>query len=218
MFDRLKRAVAVRLWSLQQGIDLEELHRREKLSGVIGYLKSCTSGRRTREILSHFGATIDPRTQAIAPCVTIHPPRRERGVEGFANLRVGARVHIGWDVFLDLSDRIVIEDDVHIGMRTIVLTHFFLGEGSPQKPLAAFFPPREAPTVFRRGCAVAAGVIVFPGVTIGEDAIVGAGAVVQRDVPPRTVVESPPQQVAYVLPEEAVAGRVREAHDGEGPP
>jgi acetyltransferase-like isoleucine patch superfamily enzyme len=113
-------------------------------------------------------------------------------------------VHIGWDVFLDLSDEVRIEDDVHVGMRAVILTHFYLGGGSPGKPLAGYFPPREAPVVLRRGCAVGAGCIVLPGVTIGEDAIVGAGAVVKADVPPRSVVEPSAAQILYTIPGHAL--------------
>ncbi len=215
MIRRIQRAIASRLWTALQYPDPEYLYRRGGLGQIVRYLKVCPSGRRTREILARFGATIDPATTSIAPCTTIHPPRPERGVEGFANLHVGANVHIGWDVFLDLSDRVRLENDVHLGMRAVILTHFFLGEGSPEKPLAGLFPPREAPVTLKRGCAVGAGAIVLPGVTIGEDAIVGAGAVVKTDVPPRSVVEAAPSRVRYVFPEHATEPPGRTPGDPE---
>ena len=203
MLRSLTRFIASRLYTALQRPDPAYLYRRGGLGEVIRHLKTCASARRTRAILAQFGARIDPATLEIAPCVTIHPPRPERSSTGFANLEVGAHVHIGWDVFLDLSDRLLIEDNVHIGMRAILLTHFGIGAASSGKPLAGLFPPREAPTILRRGCSVGAGAIVLPGVTVGEDAIVGAGVVVSSDVAPRTVIAES-GRTAFVLPEHAV--------------
>ena len=53
---------------------------------------------------------------------------------------------------------------------------------------------RRGPTI-RRGARVGAGAVLCPGVEIGEDAFVGAGAVVVRDVPPRVVVVGNPAHV-----------------------
>ncbi len=206
MIRRVKQAIIARVWAAIQYPDPDRLYRRGGLGQIIRLLNVCPDGDRTREILAKFGARIDPATTAIAPCVTIHPPRPERGVEGFGNLHVGANVHIGWDVFLDLSDEVRIGDDVHIGMRAVILTHFFLGERSARKPLAGYFPPREAPVILERGCAVGAGSIILPGVTIGEDALVGAGAVVKASVPPRAVVEPAPSGTVYVLPDRETDG------------
>jgi acetyltransferase-like isoleucine patch superfamily enzyme len=49
----------------------------------------------------------------------------------------------------------------------------------------------KGPTI-RRGARVGGGAILCPGVEIGEEAFVGAGAVVTRDVPPRTLVVGVP--------------------------
>ena len=52
-----------------------------------------------------------------------------------------------------------------------------------------------APIVLKRGCYLGAGCIVLPGVTVGERAVVGAGAVVTRDVPAGKVVVGAPAKV-----------------------
>jgi acetyltransferase-like isoleucine patch superfamily enzyme len=49
----------------------------------------------------------------------------------------------------------------------------------------------KGPTI-RRGARVGGGAVLLPGVEIGEEAFVGAGAVVLKDVPPRTVVVGNP--------------------------
>jgi acetyltransferase-like isoleucine patch superfamily enzyme len=60
----------------------------------------------------------------------------------------------------------------------------------------------KGPTI-RRGARVGGGAILLPGVEIGEEAFVGAGAVVVRDVPPRAVVVgNPARQLRDVRPEE----------------
>jgi acetyltransferase-like isoleucine patch superfamily enzyme len=70
--------------------------------------------------------------------------------------------------------------------------------------------PRGQPLrgpVFRRACRVGAGAVLLPGVEIGEEAFVGAGAVVTRDVPPRSVaVGVPARHVREVGDEELLSG------------
>jgi len=57
------------------------------------------------------------------------------------------------------------------------------------------------PTI-RRGARVGGGAILCPGVEIGEEAFVGAGAVVTKDVPPRVVVVGSPARVLREVPED----------------
>ena len=52
----------------------------------------------------------------------------------------------------------------------------------------------KGPTI-RRGARVGGGVILCPGVEIGEEAFIGAGAVVTKDVPPRKIVYGNPARV-----------------------
>jgi acetyltransferase-like isoleucine patch superfamily enzyme len=64
------------------------------------------------------------------------------------------------------------------------------------------YPLRGA--VLRRGSRVGGGVVLTPGVVVGEDAYVAAGAVVTRDVAPRTVVMGVPAKAVREVPEEDV--------------
>ena len=59
----------------------------------------------------------------------------------------------------------------------------------------------KGPTI-RRGARVGGGAILCPAVEIGEEAVVGAGAVVTKDVPPRTVVVGNPARVLREVPDE----------------
>ena len=59
----------------------------------------------------------------------------------------------------------------------------------------------KGPTV-RRGARVGGGAILCPGIEVGEEAFVGAGAVVTKDVPPRTVVVGSPARAIREVPDD----------------
>jgi acetyltransferase-like isoleucine patch superfamily enzyme len=106
----------------------------------------------------------------------------------YSNLSIGSHVHIGKEVFLDLTERLIIEDSAAIAMRAVLLTHVNIGTGYRNKPMARLFPKKHKPTILRRGCSIGTGAVIACGVEIGEDAVINAGVVVDRDVPPRTIV------------------------------
>ena len=62
-------------------------------------------------------------------------------------------------------------------------------------------PPRHGPTL-RRACRVGGGVVLLPGVTIGEEAFVAAGAVVTRDVPAGSIAMGVPARVVGRVPDD----------------
>jgi acetyltransferase-like isoleucine patch superfamily enzyme len=112
---------------------------------------------------------------------------------GFSRLKVGNRVFVGDEVMLDTRGGITLEDDVTISNRSIIITH--INVGYADHPLQKYYPAREARVTIRTGAYIATGAMILPGVTIGKMAVVGAGAVVTRDVPDRTVVAGVPARV-----------------------
>ena len=58
----------------------------------------------------------------------------------------------------------------------------------------------------RRGCRIGGGAVLLPGVEVGEEALVAAGAVVTRDVPARAVVMGVPAVVVRDVPEAELLG------------
>ena len=98
---------------------------------------------------------------------------RARGVH------IGENVFISEDVILETAwpDLITIEDRAWIGIRTIIIAHFRELNGGVRIESDAFVGP---------------GVIVLPNVVIGHGAVVTAGSVVTRSVPPMTVVQGNP--------------------------
>jgi UDP-2-acetamido-3-amino-2,3-dideoxy-glucuronate N-acetyltransferase len=81
-----------------------------------------------------------------------------------------------------------LEEDVFIAPCVVTTNDDFMGRTEKRKELM------KGPTV-RRGARVGGGAILCPGVEIGMEAFVGAGAVVTRDVPPRVVVVGSPARV-----------------------
>ena len=65
------------------------------------------------------------------------------------------------------------------------------------------------PRSLRRACRVGGGAVLTPGVEIGEEAFVAAGAVVTRDVPPRAVVMGVPARVVREVPDADLLARWR---------
>lgn len=110
-------------------------------------------------------------------------------------ISIGRHVFIGLDTWLDdqFPELILLEDDVVISFRVTVVVHD--DARRMDRVEAGQADGTVAPVVFRRGCYLGAGSLVLPGVTVGERAVVAAGAVVTRDVPPGTIVAGVPARV-----------------------
>jgi acetyltransferase-like isoleucine patch superfamily enzyme len=140
--------------------------------------------------LRAYGGAIGERVRFRSPLV-IHNSESETG-RCYANLTVGADCYFGRELFLDLQDRIVIEDQVTISHRVMILTHTDAGT-SPLRD--EFIATSQAPVIIRRGAYIGANVTILEGVEIGESSIVAAGALVRRSVLPGTVVAGVPARV-----------------------
>jgi acetyltransferase-like isoleucine patch superfamily enzyme len=112
---------------------------------------------------------------------------------------VGARTKI--QAMAYVTAYTVIEDDVFIGPGVQTSNDNFMGRTEQRHAL------RQGPTV-RRGARVGVGAVLCPGVEIGEEAFVGAGAVVVEDVPAGVVVVgNPARMLREVPPEELLTWR-----------
>ncbi|MBI5711350.1 MAG: acyltransferase [Candidatus Eisenbacteria bacterium] len=124
----------------------------------------------------------------------IHPELR-LALYRMMGVSIGKHVFVGLDTWLDCQfpELIRIEDDVTISFRVTVVVHDDARRMDRTSPGAG--DGTVAPVFLRRGCYLGAGCLVLPGVTVGERAVVGAGAVVTRDVPPGKVVLGVPARV-----------------------
>jgi len=112
---------------------------------------------------------------------------------------VGARARIQTSVYITRG--CVIEDDVFVGPGVLTTNDDSMGRHADGDP------PRGA--TLRRACRVGGGVVLLPGVEIGEEAFVGAGAVVTRDVAPRTLVVGVPARLVRRVGDEELLERWR---------
>ena len=147
----------------------------------------------------------------------------------FAGTRIGERVIVGDQACV--RERCEVGDDAVIGRGTLVENDTTIGALTRIQAMAyitaystleeqVFVAPcvmttndnfmgrterrhelRKGPTI-RRGARVGAGAVLCPAVEIGEEAFVGAGAVVVKDVPPRAVVVGNPARVLREVPPE----------------
>jgi UDP-2-acetamido-3-amino-2,3-dideoxy-glucuronate N-acetyltransferase len=98
---------------------------------------------------------------------------------------VGDRVTIKCGV--QLYDGIRVENDVFIGPNATFTNDLF--------PRSKQYPERFARTTIRQGASIGANATVLPGIEVGEGAMVGAGAVVTRSVPPNAIVVGNPARI-----------------------
>jgi UDP-2-acetamido-3-amino-2,3-dideoxy-glucuronate N-acetyltransferase len=101
------------------------------------------------------------------------------------DVRIGDRVTIKCGV--QVWDGITLEDDVFVGPNATFSNDPF--------PRSGQHPERYARTLVKRGASIGANATILPGLTIGAKAMVGAGAVVTRDVPPMAVVAGNPARI-----------------------
>ncbi len=130
------------------------------------------------------GQVLDERVRVLPPFHT----------DGGRRLRIGRNVFINHGcTAMDLGG-IEIGDDVMIGPNVHLIS-----SGHPVDPATRRSQITTAPVKIGRGVWIAAGAMVLQGVTVGDDAVVAAGTVVTRDVPPRTLVAGVPARVIREL-------------------
>jgi maltose O-acetyltransferase len=129
-------------------------------------------------------------------------------------LSFGSHCWINTGLRLDVSSTITICDHVAIGHEVMFITSTH--EYGPPEHRAGRLT--AAPIVVEPGSWFGARCMILPGVTIGQGAVVAAGAVVNRDVPPNTLVGGVPARVLRDLPvddrviEYPVAASLRDAY------
>lgn len=181
ILDRLKAGEPIRLDDPQYFKIQEVVNRTIRLSAD---LNTSINIDQIRERISDItGFQLDASTTIFAPFYT----------------NFGRFTHIGKNVFinhacsfLDMGG-ITIEDEVLLGPKVNLIT-----ENHPLDPAN-----RRAlickPIVIKRNAWIGAAVTILPGVTIGENAVIAAGAVVTTDVPANTVVGGVPAKIIKTI-------------------
>ena len=131
------------------------------------------------------------------------------------NARIGAHSVVGRGSSVDfgalVGDRVLIQTNVYVTGGSVVEDDVFLGPGVlTTNDHTMGRHPRGEPLlgpVFRRACRVGGGAVLVPGVVIGEEAFVAAGALVTRDVADRDVVMGVPARVVRRVGDEDLLER-----------
>jgi acetyltransferase-like isoleucine patch superfamily enzyme len=125
-------------------------------------------------------------------------------VEIQKNATVGKRCKISSHTFI--CEGVVIEDNVFIGHGVTFTNDTFPRATTPTGDLQTEADWSVERTVIKRGASIGSGVTILPNTCIGENAIVGAGSVVTKDVPANAVVIGNPAKVLRYI-EQATEGQ-----------
>ncbi len=123
-------------------------------------------------------------------------------VEIQKNARIGKNCKISSHTFI--CEGVRIEDDVFIGHNVT-----FINDKYPRATANGSLQTEAdwvvRPTVVKKGASIGSGATILPDVTIGENAIVGAGSVVTRDVPADSIVAGNPARFLRTLDGERIS-------------
>jgi acetyltransferase-like isoleucine patch superfamily enzyme len=106
--------------------------------------------------------------------------------------KIGNHVDIAPGVFLEdfYPELITIQDNVDIGPNVVIVTHDSSGKCVSSQDITW-----TKPVVIENNVYLGAGVVILPGVRIGDHSIIGAGSVVTRDIPPNCVAFGSPARI-----------------------
>jgi maltose O-acetyltransferase len=166
------------------------LHPRFILMNLIGSLIPHYVGARLRRgLLKRAGIVVGRGT------IIMGMPRMHGAGDIRHRLHIGGNVVINVGCFFDLNAPVTIGDHVALGHEVMILTssHRIGSEEHRAGPLYT------APVTIKDGAWIGSRSIVLPGVTVGAGSVVGAGAIVTKDVPPRTLAGGVPARVIRVI-------------------
>lgn len=118
-----------------------------------------------------------------------------------SNVRVGNLCKIEHYVFIASS--VVIEDEVFIG-QGVCFSNDKYPRATVKGRLQKKGDYKELPTFVKKGASIGSNSTILCGITVGESAMVGAGSVVTKDVPPYTVVVGNPAQVVKKIKDDTI--------------
>ncbi len=115
-------------------------------------------------------------------------------IHRWRGVNIGKGVYIGHEVMFDrvFTDQIFIGDNTSIGDRTIITAHANIPSDTRLKRI---YPRKVMQTHIGKGVWIMPNVIIAPGITIGDEAVIATGSVVTKDVPPRCLAAGVPAKV-----------------------
>lgn len=131
-----------------------------------------------------------------------------------AGAKLGDQCNICAHVFIEndvvIGDRVTVKSGVQLWDGIQIADDVFIGPNATftndRYPRSKFHPAEYSKTVIERGASIGAGAVILPGLTIGQYAMIGAGATVTRSVPPRAIVVGNPARIVGYTSTEKQAG------------
>lgn len=154
---------------------------------------SCTAIR--AKLYRIAGCTVGPNVHILAKMNLRADPR---------NLTIGESTIIGHSCTFAAHGEIRIGKNVAVAPAVTIITSEHVIGGTERRHTDASY---TTPVVIEDGAALMWGSMILPGVTVGHGAIVGAGAVVTRNVPPNAFVGGVPARIIKMLPEGRLGSR-----------
>ncbi len=127
-------------------------------------------------------------------------------VEIQKNSSIGKRCKISSHTFI--CEGVTIEDNVFVGHGVTFVNDSYPRATSPGGGLQTEDDWKVEFTVIRKGASIGSGATILANISIGENAIVGAGSVVTKDVPPNTIVAGNPARVLRYIEQSVERGDV----------
>jgi len=102
------------------------------------------------------------------------------------NLKLGKYVDIGAFTYINAKNGVVIEDNVQIGSHCSIYS-------------ISTIDKKEGKVVLKKNCKIGSHCTIMPGITIGENSIIGAHSFVNRSIPPNTLAYGVPVKIIKKL-------------------
>jgi acetyltransferase-like isoleucine patch superfamily enzyme len=118
-------------------------------------------------------------------------------VEIQKNAKVGERCKISSHTFV--CEGVTIEDNVFVGHGVVFVNDMYPRATTPDGELQTAADWKVETTLIKKGASIGSGATILANLTVGENAIVGAGSVVTRTVPPNTIVVGNPARVVRTV-------------------
>lgn len=118
-------------------------------------------------------------------------------VEIQKNATIGRRCKISSHTFI--CEGVILEDHVFIGHGVTFTNDIYPRATMPDGTLQTNADWKVQPTLIRRGASIGSGATILCNLTVGENAIIGAGSVVTRDVPPNVIVAGNPARILRAI-------------------
>jgi UDP-2-acetamido-3-amino-2,3-dideoxy-glucuronate N-acetyltransferase len=142
-------------------------------------------GVKIAEFVNLYGCTVDEGTK-IGTFVEIQK-----------NATVGKNCKIQSHTFI--CEGVTLEDNVFIGHSVTFINDKYPRSTNSGGELQTEADWKVEPTIVKKGASIGSGSTILGNITIGENAIIGAGSLVNRDVPPDTIVAGNPAKILRKL-------------------